>query len=152
MMIQTIDVAACSRAVLAMLLANEALIGVRIERGAEWDTSEDYNGFIGIYRDSVRYPSRALGAGRGNRVQLVNLVFLVKMSNMTSGSDCEDEHEVLIQKLMTALLNDGSFGGTVDTLGEDITVQYDSYDAKDSIYTQKAIIVVPGIVNVSAYG
>jgi hypothetical protein len=150
-MIQTIDVAAISRATLAMLLANTSLAGVRIERAADPDSQPDYLGFIGMYRDNVQYPPRALGAGQGNRRQEVTLVFVVKMSNATSGEACEDELEALLQKLMTAILNDGSFGGTVDALGEDISVLYDSYDKVDSTYTQKAVVVVTGIVNVSAY-
>lgn len=152
MPIQTINVALVTQATTDLLKNDSTLQGVRIERAAVWDKEHDYQGFIGVYRESVRYPPRALGAGGGNRRQEVTLVLMFKQANVSSGADCEDELELLIQRAMSVLLNDNSFGGTVDTLSEEISIQYESYDADDSVFTQKAIAVITGIVNVSAYG
>ena len=147
-MITVTDVAAITRQVKQMLETAPALDGVRIERGADPDTMGDYLGWVSIYRSSVNYPPRSLGAGAGSRRQLIRLVLLVSMSHPMSGEDCEDDLEALIKKVMDVILSDTSLGGLVDTLDDDISVQYDSYDKVDNVYKQRALVFFTGVLQV----
>lgn len=148
-MISVLDVAALTRQVKQMLEAAPTLEGVPVERGCDPDTMGDYLGWVGIYRSSVNYPPRALGAGAGSRRQLVRLILLVSMSHPLSGENCEDDLEALVKKVIDVLLSDTSLGGLVDTLDEDLSVQYDSYDKVDTVYKQRALVFLTGVLQVS---
>lgn len=148
MNIQTVDVSQITQAVVDLL--KNHLSDVSIERASEIPDEPGLHGWIGVYREGVNYPSRALGAGGGFRRQRVNLIVLVKESDPTSGEECEDRLESLIQKVMNCLLTDHSFGGTVDMLDEQIDVRYEKYDKRDNVYVQTAAIYLSGLINVSA--
>lgn len=150
MNIQVIDVAVITQAVEDLLKADLALADVAIERAAEIPAEPGRHGFVGIYRETINYPSRAVGAGAGFRRQRVNLILVVKQSDATSGKQCEDRLESLIKRVMDRLLTDHSFGGTVDTLDEQIDVRYEKYDKLGNIFTQQAAIYLSGLINVSA--
>lgn len=150
MNIQVIDVSVITQAVEDLLKNDLALANVTIERSEDIPEEPGLHGWVGIYREGVNYPARAVGAGAGFRRQRVNLVLLVKESDATSGKQCENRLESLIMRVMNRMLTDHSFGGTVDTLDEQIDVRYEKYDKLGNIFTQQAAVYLSGLINVSA--
>ena len=144
------DVSEITRAVEQML--NDALdvgqAGVLIERSAEERLTPTPHGWVGIYRDGIDYPARTLGMGSGYRNQLIRLYLVLQESDPTSGDECEDRLERLLQKVVGVLLSDPSLKGTVQTL-DAFTVRYVGLKG-DAGYMQMARIDFTGVIPVSA--
>jgi len=144
-----INVAEVTEAVKRLLVSSPDVggAGVAIERAARPNTDLRANGWVGIYRQSVRIAPRALGVNQGSRQQMIDLVLMAQEQHALSGEGCEDKLESLVQRVCSVLITDGSLGNTVDMVGE-IEVRYTDYlrDEKSSVYTQNAAIYVPGIV------
>jgi hypothetical protein len=141
-MIQPIDSTTVTKALKAMFQEDEAIggIGVRVERSEQFDTPDDAQGFVGVYKDKQRFPARTLGNGAGSRRQLIDLVVLLRESNYTSGEECEDALEQLAKNVIRVLLSDTSLRGTVDMLVDEFDIRYDSYDKAGGLWVQKAAI------------
>lgn len=122
--------------------------GVEVERSCEEKLTPTAHGWVGIYRDGIQYPPRALGMGSGYRMQQIRLYLLVQESDPTSGSECEDRLERLMQKVVGVLLSDPSLKGTVNTL-DDFSVSYRGF-INDGMYLQMARIDFTGLIPVSA--
>lgn len=139
-MIQPVNVSDITRAIVAMLSDDLRIgqAGVRVERSEQFDA--DTNDYVGVYRNSQRFPPRTLGMGTGYRRQDVELVAIVRACNHSSGADCEDRLEEMVQDFVRVLLSDPSLRGTVDNLGEEFEVKYDSYDQKGGMWVQKAVV------------
>lgn len=150
-MITPTNVSDVTGAVLAMLNEHPSVgnLGVLVERSAEPPEIPGPEGWIGIYKSSIEYPSRTLGMGSGFRQQRIKLVLHVKMSNYNSGEDCEVALEALLQQCVSCLLSDTSLRGTVDVLDTDLQVQYPSFDRNEQVWVQPANIFFTGLVNVS---
>lgn len=123
--------------------------GVLVERSGEICETPTAHGWIGIYPDEVVYPLRTLGMGAGYRNQLARPFMLVQESDPSSGAECEDRLERLIQKVVGVLLSDPSLKGTVQTLDE-FSVKRVKFGKTDGIFMQMARIDFTGIVPVSA--
>lgn len=144
------DVSTITTAIEEML--NDALdvgqAGVLIERSCEERLTPTEHGWVGIYRDGIDYPARTLGMGSGYRNQLIRLYLLIQESDPTSGNECEDRLEVLLQKVVGVLLSDPSLKGTVQTL-DAFTVTYRGFKG-DAGFMQMARIDFTGVIPVSA--
>jgi hypothetical protein len=123
--------------------------GVKVKRSDEINESPTAHGWIGIYPDEISCPPRALGMGSGYRNQLIRPFLLVQHNDLTSGADCEERLETLIQKVVGVLLSDTSLKGTVQTIGE-FTVRRVKFDKSEGIYMQMARIDFTGEIPVSA--
>lgn len=121
---------------------------VDIDRSCEEKLTPTAHGWVGIYRDGIQYPLRTLGMGSGYRMQQIRLYLLVQESDPTSGSECEDRLERLLQKVVGVLLSDPSLKGTVNTL-DDFSVSYRGF-INDGMYLQMARIDFTGLIPVSA--
>lgn len=123
--------------------------GVMVSRSEEPNETPTLHGWVGVYRDRIDYPTRTLGLGGGYRNQLIRLFLLVQATDASSGSECEDRLEELLQKVIGVLLSDPTLKGTVDTLDE-FSVIHQSYEKSGGMYMQKARIDFTGVIPVSA--
>lgn len=140
-----------TRAIEAML--DEAVYigqaGVIVERSEEINESPTAHGWVGIYPDEVACPPRALGMGAGYRNQLIRPFLLVQESDPSSGAECEDRLEALMQKVVGVLLSDTSLRGTVQTLDEFVCRRV-KFGKSEGVYMQMARIDFTGVIPVSA--
>lgn len=151
-MIVPTDVSTITRAVHQMLLDDPAIgiAGVQVERSAEPNATPTEHGWLGVYRERIDYPPRTLGMGSGYRNQRIRLFILAQESDPSSGDECEDRLEKLLQNTIGVLLSDPSLKGTVQTLDE-FSVLHEDYSKTDGgIYIQMAKIEFTGIIPVSA--
>jgi hypothetical protein len=151
-MITAIDASEVTKALEQILIQDTAIgqRGVYIERSGDPDMDPGEQGYVLIFRERLAFTPRTLGMGAGFREQRINLILLVAQSNATSGSDCEDDLEDLIKRVTSCLLNNYSIGGTVDNLGDDFEVRYESYAKSGERFQQKAALFISGIVKVRA--
>lgn len=124
------------------------IAGVLIERSAEVSKTPTKHGWVGVYRDRIDYPIRTLGMGSGYRNQLIRLFLLVQETDPSSGDECEERLEKLVQNVIGVVLSDPSLRGTVQTLDE-FSVRY-VYEEADGVYMQIARIDFTGAIPVSA--
>jgi hypothetical protein len=122
--------------------------GVMVERSAPENFTPTAQGWVGIYRDGISYPPRALGMGSGYRMQEIRLYLIVQESDPTSGEECEDRLERLLQKVVGVVLSDPSLKGTVSTL-DAFSVRYEAFKG-DAGFMQMARIDFTGLIPVSA--
>jgi hypothetical protein len=146
-MIVAIDVSDVTSAC-ETLLKNSPLVG---EDGYDVDVAEappenlGEKGWVGIYRTRMQCPSRTLGAGAGHRNQRIEMAFMVRESDGTSGKECQARLDLLVKRVLSVLLTDASFGGTVTMLDE-VEVQYNDYTKGDTgIFLQQALIFITGL-------
>jgi hypothetical protein len=146
------DVSTITRAVFEMLRDDPAVgvSGVQVERSAEPNMTPTEHGWLGVYRDRIDYPPRTLGMGAGYRNQRIRLFLLAQESDPTSGEECEDRLEKLLQNSIGVLLSDPSLKGTVQTLDEFSVLHEDYSKTSNGIYIQMAKIEFTGIIPVSA--
>lgn len=149
-MIEPLNASEVTKAVVVMLhdAATVGGEGVRVERSEEWDTQPETKGWVGVYRESQRFPPRVLGMGSGFREQRVGLVALIRESNHASGADCEDALELLLQRVVSVLLSDPTLRGTVHNLADEFEVRYDKYDKVGGVFVQTAALFFTGVVQV----
>lgn len=145
------NIATVTKAVFEMLRDDPSvgIDGVLVERSAEPNMTPTEKGWVGVYRDRIEYPPRTLGLGSGYRQQRIRLFLLVQESDSSSGEECEERLEQLLQKCIGVLLSDPSLKGTVQTLDE-FTVLHEDYSKSDGVYIQMAKVEFTGIVPVSA--
>jgi hypothetical protein len=122
--------------------------GVLVERSAPENLTPTLHGWVGIYRDGISYPARTLGFGSGMRMQEIRLYLLIQESDPTSGEECEDRLELLLQKVVGVVLSDPSLKGTVNTL-DAFSVRYEAFKG-DAGFMQMARIDFTGLIPVSA--
>ncbi len=104
---------------------NLGIAGTEVSRYEEISNQPGALGWVGIYRERVDYPIRALGMGSGFRNQSIRLVAIACESDSSSGEECGQRLDALVQKLIGSLLTDASLGGTVTTLDEFSVVYFD---------------------------
>lgn len=146
--VSPIDVSSVTEAIEAMLNDADAVGGV----GVKIEVSEDIpeaayhiNGWVGVYRQRVRYPTRTLGLGTGYRGQNIELILLVQHSDLESGKKCSINLENLVKNVIAVLLNDTSLKGLVQNL-DNIEVGYERYNKTDSdVFTQLAVVYVTAL-------
>jgi hypothetical protein len=150
-MILPTNVSDICAAVKQMLLEHPNIgnLNVAVERAAEPPEIPGIEGWVGVYKGTIQYPSRTLGMGAGFRQQRVKLALHVLMSNYESGEECEVALEGLLQNCVSCLLSDTSLRGTVEVLDTDFEVQYPDFIRGDNVWIQSASIFFIGLVNVS---
>lgn len=152
MIIQPLNVATVTQAVVDLLQADTRLAAVKVERSEDKNLSPDDCPWIGVYRLGVKYPQRTLTSAAGYRQQRVQLLLLVQHANATSGAACEDELEELLTTVLSALLSDTTLGGTVQFLDE-FNVSYTSYmQATSGSFLQTAAIQFVALTNTTIGG
>lgn len=153
-MILPTDVSEITRAIEAMLLEHPQIgnLGTAIERSAEPPEQPGTEGWIGIFKTGIEYPSRTLGMGSGFRQQRIGIALHVLMSHYGSGAECEESLELLLQRVISCLLSDTSLRGLVDVLDSDMKILYPSFERFENIWVQAANVFITGLVNVSSEG
>jgi hypothetical protein len=143
------NVASVTQAICDMLVNADKLgrNGVNISRSEDIPSDPPGNGWVGVYRNMVKYQLRTSGAYQAGRNHIVELT-LVAVQSGESGSDCEDRLETLIKDIMDVLFTDGTFGGTVDMVQEDVVVRYVDFSQNGERYKQVAYIFISGIKRV----
>lgn len=151
MNITPVNVALVTEAVVAQLKAADALQAVTVERAEAINEDASRCPWVGVYRTRIQYPSRTLGFGAGFRGQKIGLLIIAQQSDATSGAQCEDRLEDLVQKVLGSLLTDPSLGGVVDTL-DDVTVTYPDYSRTEMGFMQMAAVYVTALTTTRASG
>lgn len=126
--------------------------GVQIERYEELTKNPGTHGWACIYRERVDRPPRTLGMGAGYRNEFVRLFAMVCESDPSSGEECGQRLDSLLQKLVKTLVNDPSLRGTVQMIGDDFSTVYFDYTKNENtgMYLQYAQLNFTGIIPVSA--
>lgn len=154
MIISPVNVNVITAAVKDMWLEDPDLgvAGVQIERYEELTKAPGTHGWACIYRERVDRPPRTLGMGAGYRQELVRLFAMACESDPSSGEECGQRLDLLLQKLVKTLLNDPSLRGTVQNLADDFSTVYFDYsrNEKTGMYLQYAQLNFTGIIPVSA--
>jgi hypothetical protein len=135
-------------AIKEMLLSAETLRGVTVERGEPVPDEPVLGGWVGVYRERVALPPRALGNGNGGyRRQHVGLMLVLQESHAQSGEDCGNALDELLQKVIDVLTGDPTLSGTVDMLDDALTMEYKLYDKSDSMYVQEVLVRFSAVTN-----
>jgi len=149
-MLTPFNVSQVTKAIVTQLRADHRLTDARIERSEEVNSIPSQCPWIGVYRQSVQYPSRTLGLGTGYRGQRVGVMLLLQQADPSSGEACEQALESLVQTVLSVLMTDSTIGGSVMTIDE-IEVQYPDYQkTADSVFMQTAAIYFTALGGVTA--
>jgi hypothetical protein len=145
--IKPVSVSLVTQSVERILREHPDFAGTSIERSDETNTDPAACPWVGIYRADNSFPLRVLGAG-GFRGQRMNLVLMAQEADPTSGANCEDRLNTLVDKIISVLLSDTSLGGVVHTIDE-FTVRYpDHRRVDDDMYMQTALIFFTALTTV----
>lgn len=149
-MIIPVNIADVTSAVLAMLNEHPQIgnLGVTVERSAEPPDDPGTEGYVGLFKGSVRFEPRVLGHGSGYRQQRIRLALSVRMSGYESGEECEIALENLLTNVISCILSDSTLRGTVDEIGQDFEVQYPLLRDKEEEFLQIANIFFEAITTV----
>lgn len=147
-MTQVVDVDKTQDSIEQMLNDAETMQGVTIEVNEKINDQESRMPWVGVYRTGEKFPSRALGAGAGNRQDRLHMTLVIQESHPQTGRDCGRLLEKLKRNVLNILLSDESLKGNVDVL-DDIEVVYTDYGLADSgAFTQQAFIHFVGVTRV----
>jgi hypothetical protein len=149
--IRTINVSTITKAVQDMLREAPPYSQgeLTVERGQPLNKVPARCPWVGVYRQSVSFESRALGLGAGYRRQRVELALVLKARSAVSGEDCEEALEALLQNVESVLLSDPSLRGNVDVI-DTFSVRYSDYVNEGNAFFQEAVLQFAALVNVSA--
>lgn len=150
MTIYVVNVFDVCDAVKQMLLADTALMDLKsnVVNGELINEDPGNCPWVGIYRTSVRFPSRAIGTP-GGRNNNVGLVLITQEQSVEGGEDCARKLEVLNQHVLRVLLNDESLKGLVDVL-DDIEIVYHEYGLVQNAYMQTSHVHFVGVQRVTS--
>ena len=146
-LITPVNVSVVTKAVEQMLNDDPSVggQGALIERSAPLREEATSDGWVGIYRSQVKHVARALGMSAAQRMSRVLLMLVVRESAQSSGADCEDNLEDLVQRVLQTLLSDPSLKGTVQMLDE-VVVNYDRYEKdSDDVFNQSATLFITAL-------
>lgn len=136
------DVGRVSAGIVTFLQNTDDLADVTFQRSEPLTKDPARCPWIGVYRSRVTYPSRTLGYGAGMRNQKLEYLLVVKQSDARSGENCEEALELLVQRVLSALLTDTTLNGLVSSI-EDLEVRYPSYQqTADNQFMQTALIFI----------
>lgn len=123
--------------------------GVGVERSAELPIDPPANGWVGVFRTGMSFPNRVLGAGNAGRTHRIDLMLALVQTGST-GEDCEDRINELAKDVIDVLLEDGSFGGTVDAIDDSVEVHFNDYSKSDtdSQFRQVGYVFLTGLKNI----
>jgi len=131
----------------ALMVADTARFdGVTIERSefVNDDADRTVKGWIGIYKQRVRYTPETMAAGDARRFDTnINLLLVIQRCAST-GALCEVALEELVDKVFDFLLDNDSIGGLVEQVkSADIAYSYDPRSKKaDNLFMQTAVMLV----------
>lgn len=108
------------------------------------DPSFAVEGWIGVYRSSLRYDPRTLGRGGRNYTGTSRLYIVVQSTSLDSGEDAEESLEEHVMNVIDVLLNNEELRKKMDLI-QDIRIAYSYNRTKETtIYFQEAVIEVTG--------
>jgi hypothetical protein len=131
------------------IFLNHALIGgagVTVQRDAQPPEEPVLGGWVGIYRETISMPPRALG---GFRRQSIGMLLILQAAHPASGADCAEALDDLLLKVLGAITDDPTIGGTAAMLGDDFPVEYKLYNKSDQAFVQEAIVRFTAVINPS---
>lgn len=105
-----------------------------------------HGGWVGIYRQRLALPPRALGMGGGSRRQSIGLVLILQASHAASGQECALELDDLLRRVLAVITGDPTLDGLAQTLGDEFSVDYKLYDKSSSLYVQEALVQFSAII------
>ena len=110
-----------------------------IERAEYINTDPSRTPWCGVYRQQLTFDPRTLGRGAQNWLAQVHLDIVVQ-AHADGGLKAEDALGDALQRVLAALINDLTFGGTVEMIKQ-YSVEFD-YQRTDSatLDFQQAII------------
>jgi hypothetical protein len=125
-----INFAAITKAIKVQLEEHPGLADFKgIDRGDYINTDESRTPWVGIYRDDVDIDPRTLGKGANNWTVHPTIRIWVQ-AHGENGEEAEDELCDALQRVLTALIADLTFGGTVEMI-KSFRVQF-TYMEKES--------------------
>lgn len=100
------------------------LDGVLFEVGEPIPEDTTKHPWVGLFHVGQNLNARVIGAGPGNRKQNADWAIFFAESDPTSGRLARKRSNMLLQKLLQALLSDFTIGGTALGIGPDITTNF----------------------------
>lgn len=107
-------------------------------------------GWIGIYKDSVKYAPNTLGGVNEEGVHIQwrfdgSFFALVQFSSMESGKVCNAGLEELVQKTILSIFNDQTLRESIDKINEvivdySVAPRFDSSEGSETVNFQQALI------------
>lgn len=121
--------------------------GVIVERDefVNDDPDQARIGWIGIYRNRVKYNPDSLGAAYIGRYHLnpITLTLIIQVTDYDSGEACADRLEALIASVISLLLTNDSISGLIDYASRmEVSYAYDPRSDKGKLYMQTAIMEI----------
>lgn len=141
-----IDVADITEAIASALRSNPGVRKLisdpeRITRGEYVNRDPANAPWLGVYRQPIKFAAKTLGAGPGSW-QLESTVLVLAQAHADGGQAAEDELCDLVDAVLTALIGDLTFGGTIGTVrGINVEWSYQKTDS-DTLDFQEAMIIV----------
>lgn len=111
------------------------------------DPAQAVSGWIGLYRNQVKYDPHTLGRNSHNYRGSVVINIVVQKTSYESGQDAEEELEDMVVKVADVLLHSDTARGAIEMI-EGLTVLYSYNRTKEkSLYFQEAVLELRGTVN-----
>jgi len=116
------------------------ILGSReVVRGELINMDVNMTPWVGVYRGNVKYEPRTLGS-MNNWEALPSIRVIVQASHLSSAEQCEIDLEGYVQKILDAVIDDTTLGGTVDIITSyDVEVGYIETD-RSTVHFQGASI------------
>jgi len=117
----------------------EFLNGKEVIRGEVINMDVNETPWVGVYRGNVKYEPRTLGS-MNNWEASPSIRVIVQASHLSSAEQCEIDLEGYVQKILDAVIDDTTIGGTVDMINSyDVEVGYIETD-RSTVHFQGASI------------
>jgi len=116
--------------------------GFIITQGELVNEKADHAPWLGIYTNKVSHTPETIGTTTKRWKGEVVLILVVQATNLKSGAACYELLEQYIKEVVTSVINDTSFGNSIDFI-DSLDVDY-SYKNTDSttLYFQEAFITL----------
>jgi hypothetical protein len=131
-----------TRNIKQQLQENVKLEQFTVEVGECVNENPSLTPWLGVYKTQVRHDPNTLGTTRRHWKGTITLTLLVQATSLKSGEDCGELLEDYIQNVLDAVLNDTTFGNSVDMVNKfDVTYSYERTES-DSLFFQDAYITL----------
>ena len=113
-----------------------------ITQGECVNENQNYAPWLGIYTKQVEHDPETLGTTQRRWKGNVSLILVVQASSLKSGEDCYRLLEDYVKDVISAVINDTTFGNSIDLINK-LTVDYTYKNTEsETLYFQEAFITI----------
>ncbi len=117
-------------------------IGFFISQGETVNENLNYTPWLGVYIQDVNHNPDTLGTTQRSWKGSISLILVVQATSLKSGADCSSILESYIKKVVGAVINDTTFGNSIDMINKlKVSYSYKNTDS-ESLYFQEAFITL----------